>query len=46
MVQAINRLRRMHEEEKKAGAPEPAPPPEDILLLREIRDELKSRPRA
>jgi large conductance mechanosensitive channel len=44
MVQAINRLRRMHEEEKKAGAPEPAPPPEDILLLREIRDELKSRP--
>jgi large conductance mechanosensitive channel len=43
MVQAINRLRRMHEEEKKAGTAEPAPPPEDILLLREIRDELKAQ---
>jgi large conductance mechanosensitive channel len=43
MVRAINRLRHMQEEEKKAGAPEPATPPEDILLLREIRDELKNR---
>jgi large conductance mechanosensitive channel len=43
MVRAINRLRRLHEEEKKAGAPEPTTPPEDILLLREIRDELKNR---
>jgi large conductance mechanosensitive channel len=43
MVRAINRLRHLHEEEKKAGAPEPATPPEDILLLREIRDELKNR---
>ena len=44
MVKGINRLRRMHEQDKKAGAPEAAPPPEDVLLLREIRDELKSRP--
>jgi large conductance mechanosensitive channel len=43
MVRAINRLRRLQEDEKKAGAPEPAPPPEDVLLLREIRDELKRR---
>ena len=38
MVKQINRLRRLH-----AGAPaaEPAPPPEDVLLLREIRDSLR-----
>jgi large conductance mechanosensitive channel len=43
MVRVINRLRSRQEEEKKAGAAEPAPPPEDIQLLREIRDELKRR---
>lgn len=43
MVRAINRLRSLHEHEKKMGAPEPAPPPEDIQLLREIRDELRNR---
>ncbi|HEX7888238.1 MAG TPA: large conductance mechanosensitive channel protein MscL [Ramlibacter sp.] len=41
MVRAINRLRR------QAGPPEvaaePAPPPEDVLLLREIRDSLRAR---
>jgi large conductance mechanosensitive channel len=42
MVRAINRLRRMHEDETKAGAA-PVTPPEDILLLREIRDGLKGR---
>jgi large conductance mechanosensitive channel len=41
LVQQINRLRRIHEGPQKAA--EPAPPPEDILLLREIRDELKQR---
>ncbi|HEY8048764.1 MAG TPA: large conductance mechanosensitive channel protein MscL [Ramlibacter sp.] len=46
MVRSINRLRRMHEQEKKQAVPEAAPPPEDILLLREIRDELKGRPGA
>jgi large conductance mechanosensitive channel len=42
MVRAINRLRSLHEEEKKAPAAEPAPPPEDVQLLREIRDELRN----
>ncbi|NML47728.1 large conductance mechanosensitive channel protein MscL [Ramlibacter sp. G-1-2-2] len=42
LVQQINRLRRLHQQEPTpAPAAEPAPPPEDILLLREIRDELK-----
>jgi large conductance mechanosensitive channel len=36
MVKQINRLKR-----NQAAAPEPAATPEDILLLREIRDNLK-----
>jgi large conductance mechanosensitive channel len=43
MVRAINRLRRLHEHEKEMAAAEPAPPPEDIQLLREIRDELRNQ---
>ncbi|TCB67150.1 large conductance mechanosensitive channel protein MscL [Acinetobacter sp. ANC 4178] len=39
MVKMINRMRRKQEE----AAPEPAATPEDIQLLREIRDELKKR---
>ena len=39
MVKQINRLRRKHAD---APAAEPAPPPEDVLLLREIRDSLRS----
>ena len=39
MVKMINRMRRKQEE----AAPEPAAPPADIALLREIRDELKKR---
>ncbi|WP_062034144.1 large conductance mechanosensitive channel protein MscL [Acinetobacter sp. BMW17] len=39
MVKMINRMRRKQEE----VAPEPAVTPEDIALLREIRDELKKR---
>jgi large conductance mechanosensitive channel len=39
MVRAVNRLR----EEKSAAPAEAAPPPEDIQLLREIRDELRLR---
>ena len=39
VVKAMNRL--MHKQEA-APAPPPAPP-EDVLLLREIRDSLKSR---
>jgi large conductance mechanosensitive channel len=46
MVKQINRLKAMAEREKQA-APEPAPaaPPEDIVLLREIRDSLRAPPR-
>ena len=39
MVKMINRMRRKQEE----AAPEPAATPEDIQLLREIRDGLKKR---
>ncbi|MFV5426599.1 large conductance mechanosensitive channel protein MscL [Acinetobacter towneri] len=39
MVKMINRMRRKQEE----AAPELAATPEDIALLREIRDELKKR---
>ena len=39
MVKMINRMRRKEEE----AAPEPEATPEDIELLREIRDELKKR---
>ncbi|EJO34764.1 large conductance mechanosensitive channel protein MscL [Acinetobacter radioresistens] len=42
MVKMINRLRRKHEEAPPKE--EAAPTPEDIQLLREIRDELKNRP--
>ncbi|WP_332827884.1 large conductance mechanosensitive channel protein MscL [Ramlibacter sp.] len=38
MVKQINRLRRQH---ANTPAAEPAPPPEDVLLLREIRDSLR-----
>jgi large conductance mechanosensitive channel len=40
MVKQINRLRRM-QAETPAQAAEPAPPPEDVMLLREIRDSLR-----
>ena len=38
MVKQINRLKRLHAE---PAAATPAAPPEDIVLLREIRDSLK-----
>lgn len=38
MVKQINRLRRQH---ANTPAAEPAPPPEDVVLLREIRDSLR-----
>lgn len=40
IVRVLNRLRRKKEE----APPAPAAPPEEVVLLREIRDELKSRP--
>lgn len=39
LVKLMNKLRR-----KQDVAPEPAATPEDVALLREIRDELKKRP--
>jgi large conductance mechanosensitive channel len=44
MVKAVNRVRASVEKEKAAGVPEAAPPPEDVQLLTEIRDLLKTRP--
>jgi large conductance mechanosensitive channel len=44
MVRAINRLRRLHAAEESAGTAPPVEPPEDVKLLREIRDELRLRP--
>ena len=41
MVKQVNRLRR--QDAAPAAATEPAPPPEDVQLLREIRDSLKTR---
>ncbi|MGA0570167.1 large conductance mechanosensitive channel protein MscL [Variovorax sp. VNK109] len=40
MVKEINKLKRRHAEAPAPAAP-PAAPPEDIVLLREIRDSLK-----
>ncbi len=42
MVKQINALRRRHAHTAEAAA-EPAPPPEDVMLLREIRDSLRAR---
>jgi large conductance mechanosensitive channel len=39
VVKAINKMSRKQEEAPAA----PAPPPEDVLLLREIRDSLKNQ---
>ena len=41
MVKQVNRVRGMMEEEAAAAPAEPPPTPEDIVLLREIRDSLK-----
>ncbi|MEJ6021894.1 large conductance mechanosensitive channel protein MscL [Ramlibacter sp. PS4R-6] len=43
MVRAINRMRRESEADNKAGTAPPVEPPEDVKLLREIRDSLRSR---
>ena len=42
MVRQINRLKRRHEEPAAAAAP--APEPQDVTLLREIRDAIRTRP--
>jgi large conductance mechanosensitive channel len=42
MVRQINRLKRRHEEPAAAAAP--APEPQDVTLLREIRDAIRTKP--
>jgi large conductance mechanosensitive channel len=42
MVKQVNKLRRRHQHAADKVT-EAAPPPEDVLLLREIRDSLKAR---
>ena len=41
MIKQINRIKRNAEAEETAAPAAPAPTPEDIVLLREIRDSLK-----
>ena len=41
LVQQINKVRRRNAPPEVAA--EPAPPPEDVMLLREIRDSLKTK---
>ncbi len=43
IVRSVNRLMTSMEREKAQGTAEPAAEPADVQLLREIRDELKSR---
>lgn len=44
LVKAVNAARRsVHHEQQAAPAAEPAPPPEDVALLREIRDLLRKQ---
>ena len=44
LVRAVNRVIAAAEREKAAGKAEPAADPAEVVLLREIRDELKNRP--
>lgn len=43
MVKMINRMRQAAHHEEAAAPAEPAPTPEDVVLLREIRDALKNK---
>jgi large conductance mechanosensitive channel len=45
LVRTINRATTLFEREKERAATEPSAEPADVALLREIRDELKARPR-
>ena len=45
IVRAVNRATALFEHEKNKPADVPAAEPADVALLREIRDELKARPR-
>jgi large conductance mechanosensitive channel len=46
LVRAVNKLLALAAHEKAKGDAPPAADPADIVLLREIRDELKARPLA
>src|SRR5690554_2516587 len=43
LIKAVNAARRSLEREQEAEAQAPAPPPEDVALLREIRDLLQQK---
>ncbi|MFX6225882.1 large conductance mechanosensitive channel protein MscL, partial [Acinetobacter baumannii] len=43
MVRAINKARDLASKHEEAAPAAPAPTPEDVLLLREIRDSLKKQ---
>jgi large conductance mechanosensitive channel len=43
LVRTVNKILAAAEREKAAGTAEPAADPADVVLLREIRDELKKR---
>ena len=43
MIKIMNTAKAKFEKQAAATPPAPAAPPEDVLLLREIRDALKSR---
>lgn len=45
LVRTVNRAVSLFEREKARAAEEPKAEPADVALLREIRDELKARPR-
>ncbi|MFL0413439.1 large conductance mechanosensitive channel protein MscL [uncultured Sphingomonas sp.] len=45
LMRTVNRAVAMFEHEKKKSAEEPKAEPADVALLREIRDELKARPK-
>lgn len=44
MVKVVNRTRARFEAEQAAAPAAPAPTPEEVVLLREIRDSLRPRP--
>ena len=46
IVRAVSRATALFEAEKNRAAAEPSAEPADVSLLREIRDELRARPRA
>jgi len=46
LVRSINRILALAQHEKTTGTAPPAAEPADVALLREIRDELRARPKA